>query len=92
MSPKTLKRISIIAAGAVVLVAVLIMVRGLGLAPDYDFGAGAYYYADIPDFEKHVGDGAYLGRHPAVFGLGRADVPPLDLDRPPEMTGARGCV
>jgi len=59
VSPKTLKRISIIAAGAVVLVAVLIMVRGLGLAPDYDFGAGAYYYADIPDFEKHVGDGAY---------------------------------
>ena len=51
MSPKTLKRISIIAAGAVVLAAVLIMVRGLGLAPDYDFGAGAYYYADIPDFE-----------------------------------------
>ena len=55
MSPKTLKRISIIAAGAVVLAAVFIMVRGLGLAPDYDFGAGAYYYADIPDFEKYVG-------------------------------------
>lgn len=35
------------------------MLRGLGLSPDYDFGAGAYYYADIPDFEKHVGEGAY---------------------------------
>ena len=59
MSRKALKWITIIAAGAVVLAAVFIMVRGLGLAPDYDFGAGAYYYADIPDFEKHVGEGAY---------------------------------
>ena len=59
MSRKTLKWISLIAAGAIVLAAVFIMLRGLGLAPDYDFGAGAYYYADIPDFEKHVGEGAY---------------------------------
>ena len=59
MSPKTLKRITIIAAGAVVLAAVFIKIRGLGLAPEYDFGAGAYYYADIPDFETHVGEGAY---------------------------------
>jgi hypothetical protein len=44
---------------AVLLLALWIMARGLGLAPDYDFGAGAYYYADIPDFEKHVGEGAY---------------------------------
>jgi hypothetical protein len=29
--------------------AVYIMVRGLGLNPDLDYGAGAYYYADIPD-------------------------------------------
>ena len=59
MSRKTLKWISLIAAGAIVLAAVFIMLRGLGLAPDYDFGAGADYYADIPDFEKHVGEGAY---------------------------------
>ena len=31
----------------------------MGLVEGLDFGAGAYYYADIPDFEKHVGDGAY---------------------------------
>ena len=32
--------------------AVYIMVHGLGLNPDLDYGAGAYYYADIPDYEK----------------------------------------
>lgn len=64
MSPKTLKRISLIVAGAVLLAAVVIMVRGLGVVPEYDFGAGAYYYADIPDFEKHVGEGAYTSALP----------------------------
>ena len=59
MSRKALKWITIIAAGAVVLAAVFIMVRGLGLSPEYDFGAGAYYYADIPDYENIVRDDAY---------------------------------
>ena len=40
------------------------MVRGLGLAPEYDFGAGAYYYADIPDYEKIVRDDAYVSGLP----------------------------
>ena len=60
MTPKG-KRIYKIAtalvAVAVLVVAVVIMVRSAGLSPDLDFGAGAYYYADIPDFEKHVGSG-----------------------------------
>ena len=59
MSPKTLKRISIIAAGIVVLAAIYIMVGGLGLVPEYDFGAGAYYYADIPDYPDVIHDEAY---------------------------------
>ena len=42
-------------AVAVLAIAVWIMVRGLGLSSDRDFGAGAYYYADIPDFEKYLG-------------------------------------
>lgn len=58
MTPKG-KRIFRIAtavvAAAVLAVAVVIMIRGAGLSEEYDFGAGAYYYADIPDFEKHVG-------------------------------------
>lgn len=45
--------IAAIAVGVCTLAAVVfIMVRGLGLNPDLDFGAGAYYYADIPDYQK----------------------------------------
>ena len=44
-----------VVAVAVLAVALVIMIRGAGLSEEYDFGAGAYYYADIPDFEKHVG-------------------------------------
>ena len=46
---------SAVAAVAVLAIAVVIMVRGAGLSEELDFGAGAYYYADIPDFEKYVG-------------------------------------
>ena len=31
-----------------------IMIHGLGLQHDLDFGAGAYYYTDIPDFDKYT--------------------------------------
>ena len=31
----------------------------MGLASGYDFGAGAYYYADIPGFERIVRDDVY---------------------------------
>lgn len=34
------------------MVAIWIMSRHMGLSEDLDFGAGAYYYADIPGFEK----------------------------------------
>ena len=45
--------IAAIAVGVAVVAAVIyIMVCGLGLNPDLDFGAGAYYYADIPDYQK----------------------------------------
>lgn len=39
---------------ATVATAVYIMVNGLGLVDGLDFGAGAYYYADIPEFQKYV--------------------------------------
>lgn len=39
---------------AVFLLAIYIMVNGLGLVDSLDFGAGAYYYADIPQFAKYV--------------------------------------
>ena len=44
--------VTLVFAGAVLLAALYIMVNGLGLSPDYDFGAGAYYYADIPSGEQ----------------------------------------
>lgn len=40
---------------AVAVVCICIMGRGAGLQEELDFGAGAYYYADIPDFEKYTG-------------------------------------
>lgn len=39
---------------AVLAVAVYIMANGLGLQEELDFGAGAYYYADIPEFDKYT--------------------------------------
>ena len=39
---------------ATIVTAVYIMINGLGLVDSLDFGAGAYYYADIPDFQKYV--------------------------------------
>jgi len=46
--------LTVVAAATVLLAAVYIMARGLGLSEELDFGAGAYYYADIPDFEKYT--------------------------------------
>ena len=38
--------------------AAYIMVNGMGLIESMDFGAGAYYYADIPEFAKYT-DGSW---------------------------------
>lgn len=44
--------------------AVYIMVNGIGLNPDLDFGAGAYYYADIPDYQKTLNWDVYAAQLP----------------------------
>lgn len=44
---------------ATIATAVYIMVNGLGLVEGLDFGAGAYYYADIPEFQKYVDQDYY---------------------------------
>lgn len=41
-----------------------IMVNHLGLIDSLDFGAGAYYYADMPGFEKLVNTDAYTSGTP----------------------------
>ncbi|MCF0207148.1 MAG: hypothetical protein HUK15_06955 [Bacteroidales bacterium] len=51
--------VTIIVAVATVIVSVYIMLNGLGLVDSLDFGAGAYYYADIPDYEKVNADGSF---------------------------------
>ena len=56
---KLYKTVTILAVVAVLGCAVWIMASHLGLAPDYDFGAGAYYYADIPGYEKVIRDDVY---------------------------------
>lgn len=45
-------------------VAIYIMVHQIGLQKELDFGAGAYYYADIPDYEKVDADGRFITKIP----------------------------
>jgi H+/Cl- antiporter ClcA len=47
-----------------VLATLYIMASGLGLIDSLDFGAGAYYYADIPNFQRYVNSGAYTSPVP----------------------------
>jgi len=56
---KLLRAVTVFTAVAVLGCAVYIMAHRLGLAPEYDFGAGAYYYADIPGYEQVVREDAY---------------------------------
>ena len=52
---KTAGTVAALTVMAVTLAAVIyIMLHGSGLQEGLDFGAGAYYYADIPDFEKYL--------------------------------------
>ena len=44
-----------------------IMISGAGLQESLDFGAGAYYYADIPDFQKYVRDDVYSDSFPDIL-------------------------
>ena len=56
---KLFKAVTIIMVVAVLVIAIYIMVNRLGLVEGYDFGGGAYYYVDIPEFEKIVDQNAY---------------------------------
>ena len=51
---KLIKIIGIIFMIGVVAIVLYIMANGIGLIDSLDFGAGAYYYADIPQFSKYV--------------------------------------
>ena len=62
--PKAAGIALLITGGAILAAAVYIMVRRIGLNPELDFGAGAYYYADIPEFEKRLDWDVYQAQLP----------------------------
>lgn len=56
---KIIRTVTAVVAVAVLICSIVIVTLQLGLVEGYDFGAGAYYYADIPEFEKIMNDEAY---------------------------------
>ena len=53
------KTVTVLLSETVLLSAIYIMLSQKGLVEGYDFGVGAYYYVDVPDFDKIVDDQAY---------------------------------
>ena len=51
------KVVTVVTAVTTLALALWIMVRNIGLSDDLDFGAGAYYYADIPNFQDYESRG-----------------------------------
>lgn len=61
---RAVKVLTLTVIGATVLAALYIMARGLGIQDSLDFGAGAYYYADIPEYDKLTQGTHYAARLP----------------------------
>ena len=60
------KVLTVIVAVVALLAVIYIMINRIGLQDELDFGAGAYYYADIPEFEKYEKSVGYKARLPYV--------------------------
>ena len=56
--------VTVIMAVIIVVCAIYVMVNRLGLVEGYDFGGGAYYYVDIPEFNKVLPQDAYQAKTP----------------------------
>ena len=67
---KLLSADTAIVAVTVVVCAVVIAANQMGVVEGYDFGAGAYYYADIPGFETIINDNAYSTKIPMWIHIG----------------------
>ncbi len=63
------KLIGIILGVIIIGAVVYIMANGLGLIDGLDFGAGAYYYADIPEFSKYVNGEHFQSVFPMWFHI-----------------------
>ena len=63
---KAVRIVTIIVATAILAAALYIMANRIGLKEGADFGAGAYYYADIPaeDYSKIDPDGSFTAKFP----------------------------
>lgn len=61
---KVFKVITITVIVVTLVLAGYIMWNHLGLNLEMDFGAGAYYYADIPDFDKWISWDGYEAKLP----------------------------
>lgn len=49
-----MKVAAIVVMAAILITALYIMINGMGLQDSLDFGAGSYYYADIPEFDRYL--------------------------------------
>ena len=61
---KIVPTVTAIVAVTVIICAIFIAYRQMGIVEGYDFGAGAYYYADIPGFETLINDEVYSSQIP----------------------------
>ena len=61
---KILPTVTAVVAVAVIIGAIVIASRQLGIVEGYDFGAGAYYYADIPGYETLMKEDVYTAKVP----------------------------
>lgn len=62
---KVVAKVATIAlVAATLFIAIYIMAHRLGLSDELDFGAGAYYYADIPDFKRFLREGMFQSKVP----------------------------
>ena len=66
---RTGKVLKIVGVVLVIGLVVYIMANGLGLVKGLDFGAGAYYYADIPQFAKYVNGKHFVSKFPMGFHI-----------------------
>mgnify|MGYP000859820109 FL=1 len=44
---------------SIIVSVVIVMYKNMGLISKFDFGAGAYYYTDIPNFEKYINNSIF---------------------------------
>ena len=44
---------------SIVVSVIIVMYKNMGLISKFDFVAGAYYYTDIPNFEKYINNSIF---------------------------------